>query len=700
MRLVLLSGCAACRFGLSSAFYGSLLLALTTIANVSFFVVAAVVYRYRRYDSYGIAVSMFLVVTGTIFTAYEPALATAPVLLILFHILNQAGSFYLPFLYAFPDGTFAPRWTLAPSVLWVAAQTYRMLDPETWGRLSWDPVFMTLFVAATHGPLLYTVGRRYRRAGDAAERRRWRWFFVGVGSYIVFGMLMALPYVLQDGLTQLIVQAGFFAGLLFWPFAFGAGALERGGEREHASLHRAVLLTSLGFVVVLLYAVVVGAFGLLLRELDPLASMIAAGVVAALFHPLYVRLQRGVNRLVYGEPASPYETMSRLVEGVERSARSPAAMWQDIAEGVAQALRLPYAAVALRRPTVDCVERAECGNRLQEGLRIESLPLTWDGEVLGALELGAVGARPRMSADTEALLSHLVKQVSAVAHTLRLAEEVQASRERIVTAREEERRRIGRDLHDGLGAGLAGALLRIDAIAERFEDDPELQARFTDARRGIEEAIADARRLAYSLRPPTLDEFGLAFAVRELALRCERPQLTVEVDGPERVPEMTAAEETAAYRIVQEALANAVRHSGATRIRIALRWSDGLETTIEDNGRGIGETYTPGVGIRSMRERAAELGGRLELTTGSVWTAGEGTRVRVYFPRGKDMAAMLSADNGMDDKIKILLADDHPVYAEGLAMILREVPDFDIVAAATSGREAAELAEALQPDAF
>ena len=625
-------------YGLSPAFYGGLLMAFTTIANVSFLVVGAVVYRYRRRDAYGIAVSMFLIATGTIFTAYEPALASAPAALLFFHILNNVGSFYLPFLYAFPDGTFAPRWTLAPSALWVAAQTYRFLDPETWSRLNWDPLFMTLLVAATHGPLLYAVGRRFREARDAAERRRWKWFLAGVGSYVTFGLLTALPYVLQDGLAQLIVQVGFFAGLLFWPFAFGAGALERGGEREHASLHRAVFLTSLGFVVVLLYAVAVGASGLLLRERDPLASMIATGVVAALFHPLYVRLQRGANRLVYGEPTSPYQTMSRLVEGMERTARRPSAMWADVAEGVAQALRLPYAAVALRQPSGDAVERAEYGSRDREGLRLEALPLTWDGETLGALELGTVGPRPRMSADTEALLGHLVRQVSAVAHTARLAQEVQASRERIVTAREEERRRLGRDLHDGLGAGLAGALLRIDAIAEAFEGHQELQDRFADARRGIEDAIAEARRLAYSLRPPALDEFGLAFAVRELALRCERPQLAVEVEAPERLPAMTAAVETAAYRIVQEALANALRHSGGDRIRIALRWRDGLEATVEDNGRGLGASDAPGVGIRSMRERAAELGGRFELTPGRL-SGGGGTRVRVHFPRREEGSA-------------------------------------------------------------
>jgi signal transduction histidine kinase len=622
------------RYGLSPAFYGSLIASFTTIANVSFFVVGAVVYRYRRRDAYGIAVSMFLIVTGTIFTAYEPALASAPALLIFFHILNNAGSFYLPFLYAFPDGSFAPRWTIVPSAIWAAAQTYRLLDPETWSRLNWDPVFMTLLVAATHGPLLYAVGRRFRLARDAAERRRWKWFLAGVGSYVAFGLLTALPYVLQDGLMQLIVQVGFFAGLLFWPFAFGAGALERGGEREHASLHRAVLVTSLGFVVVLLYAVAVGAAGLLLRERDPLASLIATGVVAALFHPLYVRLQRGANRLVYGEPASPYETMSRLVAGLERSARHPSAMWADVAAGVAQALRLPYAAVSLRRSADGAhgYERAEYGSRDREGLRIDALPLTWDGETLGALELGTVGPRPRMSADTEALLGHLVRQVSAAAHTARLSEEVQASREAIVTAREEERRRLGRDLHDGLGAGLAGALLRIDAIAERFEDDEALRDRFADARRGIEDAIAETRRLAYSLRPPTLDEFGLAFAVRELALRCERPGLAVEVEAPERLPAMTAAEETAAYRIVQEALTNALRHAGADRVVVALRWRDGLAATIEDNGRGLGPAYAPGVGIRSMRERAAELGGRLELTSRS----GIGTRVEAYFPRRKE----------------------------------------------------------------
>ncbi|WP_309121721.1 histidine kinase [Paenibacillus sp.] len=622
------------RYGLSAPFYGGLLTAFTTIANMSYLLVGAVVYRYRRRDPYGIAVSMFLIVVGTIFTAYEPALASMPAALLFFHMLNNVGSFYLPFLYAFPDGTFAPRWTLAPSAVWVAAQAYRFLDPETWSRLNWDPVFMTLLVTATHGPLLYAVARRSKRAATAGERRRWTWFLAGVGSYVGFGLLTALPYVLQDGLLQLVVQVGFFAGLLFWPFAFGAGALERSGEQEHASLQKAVFVTVLGFVVVLLYAVAVGAVGALLRERDPLASMIATGVVAVSFHPLYTRLRRGANRLVYGEPESPYETMSRLVERLEGAAARPSAMWAAVAEGVAASLRLPYAAIALRRPTGEEYERAEYGSRGREGLRIEELPLTWNGDSLGALELGTTGPRPRMTPETESLLRHLGRQVSAAAHTVRLAEEVAASRERIVTAREEERRRLGRDLHDGLGAELAGALLRIDAIADRFEGDPELRDRFADAQRGIADAIREVRRLAYSLRPPTLDEFGLAFAVRELALRCEQPSLRVEVEAPERLPPMTAAAETAAYRIVQEALANALRHAGADRVTIALRWRDGLEATVEDDGRGLGPApRAAGVGIRSMRERAEELGGAFELTAGR---GGRGTRVRVVLPDRKE----------------------------------------------------------------
>jgi len=609
------------RYGIKPAFYGTLLSVFMTVANLSSLVIGFLLYRYRGRDGYGLAASFFLVVTGTIFCTDEAALAGYPLVLDAFRLLDGVGSYYLPFLFLFPDGRFVPRWTALPAVLWVAVQTYRFLVPEHWASLNWDPAFMTALLLLTHGPLVYALLYRRRHAGSGAVRRHLQWFLVALLSYVGGGMLLALSYVLQDGLLQLACQAVFYAGLLFWPFSIGASAL----GRQPSAVHRAILVSTMSFLLVALFAATVGGFSLLLRQDDMLVSMIASGVIAVLFHPLYLRLKRGVNRLVYGESESPYQTLTRLVERMD-AVVGRQAVWTDVALGIAQALRIPY--VEIRRGDTG-QPAALYGEPAGE---VADLPLEWNGEQVGLMRLDAAGTRDAMQDGTEELLRHLVRQVSVALHAEGLAEELRKSRERLVAAREEERRRLGRDLHDGLGAGLASVLLRADAIVDDYEGDAALGPQLAGIRTGLEESIAEVRRLAYSLRPPVLDEFGLLFALRELAVRSSGKELRIDLELPDRLPSSSAAAEVAVYRIAQEALTNAVRHGRAGRCRIVLRCCEGrpagLELTVEDDGGGIAQPFVPGVGIRSMRERAEELGGKLRIGA----AGSRGTRVEAYIP--------------------------------------------------------------------
>jgi signal transduction histidine kinase len=201
-----------------------------------------------------------------------------------------------------------------------------------------------------------------------------------------------------------------------------------------------------------------------------------------------------------------------------------------------------------------------------------------------------------------------------------------------VTAREEERRRLRRDLHDGLGPALAAIAVRSDAARPAVEEDPEV------AREALEQigaearaALADVRRLVHDLRPPALDELGLARALAGQAQRFA-PAVRVEVDAPDLGP-LPAAVEVAAYRIVGEALANVVRHSGAATAGVRVRRGTGedgdvLEVEVVDDGRGLEPDRNAGVGLASMRERAAELGGSCEIAA----RPEGGTRVRARLP--------------------------------------------------------------------
>ena len=190
-----------------------------------------------------------------------------------------------------------------------------------------------------------------------------------------------------------------------------------------------------------------------------------------------------------------------------------------------------------------------------------------------------------------------------------LTEDLQRSRERIVSAREEERRRLRRDLHDGLGPVLTGAAMMIDAGRNLMRTDPATaDQQLIEARAQVRGAIEDVRRLVYALRPPALDELGLVGAIREQAQRGP-VEVTIKADGP--LKELPAAVEVAAFRIISEAVNNAARHSSATACTIDINLNGRLEIDVSDNGKTT-EAWRPGVGIISMRERAAELGGTCE----------------------------------------------------------------------------------------
>jgi signal transduction histidine kinase len=202
---------------------------------------------------------------------------------------------------------------------------------------------------------------------------------------------------------------------------------------------------------------------------------------------------------------------------------------------------------------------------------------------------------------------------------LRLSADLQRSRERLVEAREEERRRLRRDLHDGLGPQLSSQALTIDAVRRLMRQDPDAaEELLLDLKADAQDAVTDIRRLVYGLRPPALDDLGLLGALRESAAQYSPKGLSVSVEAPERLPPLSAAVEVAAYRIAQEALTNVVRHAEASTCTVSLAIDEAsvLRLEVRDDGRGIPDqqensSVRTGVGLTSMRERVSELGGSL-----------------------------------------------------------------------------------------
>ncbi|WP_344215183.1 GAF domain-containing sensor histidine kinase [Kribbella sancticallisti] len=259
------------------------------------------------------------------------------------------------------------------------------------------------------------------------------------------------------------------------------------------------------------------------------------------------------------------------------------------------------------------------------------IPLLHQGELVGTLALGTRSPGERFSAADLSVLADVARQAAIATHAARLADDLQSARERLVLAREEERRRLRRDLHDGLGSTLAGMALYA-GNARRALTQGALSGEGGDAAQWLDrlevratEAVADIRRVVHDLRPPSLDELGLVGAVRSAAGGLALP---VAVIADEPLPAMSAAVEVAAYRIAVEALTNTARHAQASRATVRIRADEVLVVEVVDDGRGLGVAGSPGVGLGSMRERAEELGGSLTVTTG----AGAGVVVRAELP--------------------------------------------------------------------
>ncbi len=374
------------------------------------------------------------------------------------------------------------------------------------------------------------------------------------------------------------------------------------------------------------YLVTVATIGTLLRAgtgvVEPLA---ATAVVAVAFAPARDAAQRAVGRLLFGNRGDPAAALSLLGQRLESSA-DPTRLLERAAETVAHTLRLPAVAVLAADGTPVCAEGGVPG----DGAR---LPLVVGGRVEGELRAAPRSPGEALSAADLAVLDDLARQLAVALAAVRLAREVQASRERLVIAREEERRRLRRDLHDGLGPGLAAIGVRLDVIeATAAGVSPAVRSSLAEVGQLVRGLVGDVRRIVHDLRPPALDELGLAGALEDLALETEETAQggpAVRVRVPEPLPELRAAVEVAAYRIAQEALANALRHAQARTIEIVARIErGGLLLRVRDDGRGLPEPLVEGVGSGSMRERAVELGGVLRRTSAS----GAGTTVEAVLP--------------------------------------------------------------------
>lgn len=523
----------------------------------------------------------------------------------------------LPLLY--PDGRLpSARWrpliwfTVAVLAVDVSIAEFQFQPLQLPYRLSfgwWAHVVLDQLTNVAMILAFVSLAVRFRRVGSE-ERRQILWPLLAMAALIV-------PWVIGNPAWWL---TSFTIPLI--PAAITFSVLRHRLYGIDTLITRTLVGAGLVGVIGGVYVAVGAASSLFLSDLDRIGGLFAALCAGAFFHPLRRMLQRGADRLLYGGKGDPVALAGELRRRLQRT--DPAGGLTATLEVLREGLAVTGVSVRFRNGTPGEVTVGE----LREVVR--DVRLVWHGEPVGTLLIGPPGVRRLPAAHNGRVIAALTPYVADAAHAVRLVGALRRSRERIVATREEERRRLRRDLHDGLGQSLSGMAMTINAARHSLRVSPETAERLLDdLRSGMDGVTGDIRHLVYGLRPPALDDLGLAGALKEMA----GPGTSVEARGD--LEGLPAAVEVAAYRIVQEALTDARRHAGAAAVRVTLERVPAtagghghLNVRVGDDGVGVTPGRRSGVGLASMRERAAELGGTCVITS----PPGEGTLVEAVLP--------------------------------------------------------------------
>jgi signal transduction histidine kinase len=641
------------QLGLSPGFLAVYQLGLDVGTLLIYSALAALIFWRRSQDRMALFCAYFLVLTGG--ATYTGLLdvglrSIAPAWFWLVGVLELLGQVsFAVFFLLFPSGRFVPRWSRWGVPLIVLNEAWYVFFVNQF--VGEHSILNSLLFAAQILGLVGMQIYRYRRVSTITERQQTKWvvfgFSLAIGGFvllIIIGIFLLSPEARNSWVLNVLVEQTVSGGLLLLiPISIAIAILRYHLWDIDILINRTLVYGTLTASIVGIYVLVVGYLGALFRMGNNLLiSLIATGLVAVLFQPLRELLQRGANRLLYGQRDEPYTVITGLSQRLEATL-APGAVLPTIVEAVAQALKLPYAAILLKQDDEFTIA-ARYGNQRGEPL---VFPLSYQRETIGKLLLSPRALGEAFSAADLRLLNELTRHIGRAAHAVQLTadlqrsnEHLQAARAHLVATREEERRRLRRDLHDGLGPALAALTLKIGAARKLLLRDPaKVEILLLELNGDIESTVGDIRRLVYDLRPPALDELGLAGAIRERAAQYtisreadQANSLQIEVEAPEQLPPLPAAIEVAAYRIVQEALTNAVRHAHAQSCCIRLSLDEMLTVDICDDGVGIATEQRTGVGMRSMHERATELGGTCTVEP----RASGGTHVLARLPLVKE----------------------------------------------------------------
>ena len=605
--------------------------------------------RYKSNQVFAALIALTLLTTSITTSSLSPALALPWVSFVhpVFSALNTALLLYIVLL--FPSGSFASRHTLVLGHTWLLFCLLSLLFPawpcnvvylESWLK---TPVLSLLVCFSPFVIAFRALAARTRRDLYPQQKRQSNWFLAGtlslfVGMLLNFILMALYPLEVQGYGTSLFFQVVHpllhNTVLLILPLCLGVAHY-----RYHLFGPEVVVEHTLTYLI--LAAVSVGVYVTLLTLTLTLPSgyssslvmVLSTATLAVLLHPLRSSLQRAIGQALHGQRNNPYEVLSQLAHSLELS-KSP----QDALETISHALDHHLKVVAggvevYLQDTIREVHRWGMGGVRLDFPHHQRFLLITEGEPLGMLWVTL--KRESFSEEESRLMRDVARHTAHVVQNLRLNLELQRSREQRVDAHERELKRIRNDLHDGVAPVLVGLTRRLDT-ALGLPEGLEQRRRIEQVQRALLDTVGDLRRVIYGLRPPALDELGLLGALRQQG---DRFSLPIIFRLPESIS-LSAALEVAVYHIVLEALNNVHQHAHARQVWVSVQLSQMLELTIEDDGTGLLDAITPGVGLRSMRERSEELGGRFSVQprhATPVLVAGRGTassglRIQVSLP--------------------------------------------------------------------
>lgn len=617
---------------------------------------AVIVFWKKRDDRGALFVSFYLLAYGIILAGplealngFPPLFPGAPTtnatLIPIELIIALQTTIFLPtmwLMYLFPNGEFVPRWTrfaalavalIAPLLVYVS--TYEWLPTTTWLAS-----FVFAVVLGLMGVGAYAQIYRYRRVATPIERQQTKWVAFGMALTFFLILLSQIPYTLVSRIPASSTHPWWepLTALVWWlslviiPLSFAIAVLGYHLWDIDILINRTLVYGTLTALIIGIFILVAALFGALFQTGGNFfISLVATAVIAVLFQPLRERLQRGVNRLMYGERDDPYRVLTRLGAQLENAIEPAEALTRTV-ETIGQALKLPFVAITLNQAG-DAQTAAVYGSAPSQ---VKRFPLVYASKPIGELLAAPRAENETLTGGDVQVLQAVAQQLGIAAHAVLLNNALEQARLRLVTERGEARRRLGSDLHDGLGHQLVGLTRQVE---HAMSQAPDSSARtnnelLEELRTQLVQVTAQTRMLAHQLYPPELEMLGLSGALQERAHAY--PTLKLLVHAPQTLPPLPAEIEAAAYYIALEALTNVDKHANAKRCAIRLKTicidsisqQHRLELDIADDGRGIAANATDGLGLLSMRARAAEVGGTCHILPND----GGGTVVRVRIP--------------------------------------------------------------------